>query len=196
VRVLAGLGFVLSVACARQTTHSEPPVVRGNESFELPSEPDAGVLASDAQVAADVSRVCSDELGSELARVSCDRTKILVASRVDFHPQRPGPDAASKKVLERVAALLRERPEILLVRVEVYARKPFGKDAEQNRALLLEAQSRADALLQWLYRRQGISAERLEAAGYPRKADGGSEPFPVVFRIVQRRAIENSATAE
>lgn len=144
---------------------------------DAPSRPIAG------------SAECRDPPSDELAHVSCDAERIVLARPVSFHPRRSIPPAPARAVLERVAALLRQRPDIQLVRVESYSSRPAGASAEARRREMAESQRRADAVLRFLWRRGGISAERLEAVGYgfdPR-FQGAAERWPIVLRIVQRR---------
>lgn len=121
--------------------------------------------------------------------MSCDGTRFLLAHPVELHPDRPVPFEPTRGVLNAVSDLLRERPEILFVRIEVYVGSDVGRDPEKRRAALAVAQRRADALLAYLWHRRGISAERLEAVGYEhdaRVSGAGGPAWPVVLRIVQR----------
>lgn len=130
---------------------------------------------------------CDDSLGGALARVSCDGTRVLVAHPVELHPDRPAPAEPTRAVLHAVSDLLQSQPEILFVCIEVYVGRDVGEDPEKRRAELAAAQRRADALLQYLWRKRGVSAERLEAVGYEHDARQSSGvPWPVVLRIVQR----------
>jgi hypothetical protein len=123
---------------------------------------------------------------AELARPSCDGQKILVKHPIELHPQRP-PSEPTKSVLAALGRLLREHPEILLVRIEVDAVGTLDSDPSQRRQELDKAQARADALLAYLWRRHGVSPERLEALGVTRNAEGGRTRWQVTLRIVQRR---------
>jgi hypothetical protein len=131
---------------------------------------------------------CDDSLAGRLARVSCSGERILVAHAIEMHPSRAVPKEPTRSVLGAVAELLRRRPDILFVRIEVHATEPVGSDAAQMRKQIADAQARADALFGYLWRRLHISAERLEAVGYP--SEPGSAPsaqrFRVVLRVVQR----------
>jgi hypothetical protein len=131
---------------------------------------------------------CSEVLGDEAARVSCDASRFVVAHPIALHPDRPLPDEPTRGVLHRVSELMGERPEILLLRIEVTVGRDPGPDLAKRRAALASAQRRADALLQYLWRRLGISAERLEAVAYEHDPmrTSGQDPYPVVLRIVQR----------
>ncbi|MFO0572301.1 MAG: hypothetical protein U0263_42165 [Polyangiaceae bacterium] len=130
---------------------------------------------------------CHDELGAELAKLSCDGERILLAGRIEVNPARPAPAEPSRRLLAAAVQLLRSHPEILLVRIEVGVGRDVGKSVEKRRAELAEAQRRADALFAHLWRHEGISAERLEAVAYPyspERQDGTR--FPVALRVVQR----------
>ena len=131
---------------------------------------------------------CSDALGSELAKISCDRRRFVVAHPIELHPDRATPLSSTREVLQRVGEIMQEAGDVLLVRVEVASGSDPGRDPARRRAALASAQRRADALLQYLWRKRGVSAERLEAVAYeydPRREAEGSA-FPVVLRIVQR----------
>lgn len=173
---------LVALACAPSappTVAYRPADTRSDEA--LPSAP--------PPVAAPPSepRSCSDALGLDLARVSCDQTRFVVAHPIELHPDRATPEPATREVLRRVSEIMHERDDVLLVRIEVSLASDPGPDPARRRAALAGAQRRADALLQYLWRKRGVSAERLEAVGYehdPRRAQGGAA-FPVVLRIVQ-----------
>jgi hypothetical protein len=130
---------------------------------------------------------CVDELGAELVRPSCDGQKILVKHPIELHPQRRMPLEPTKSTLAELGRLLREHTEILLVRIEVDAVGTLDSDPSERRHELDKAQARADALLEYLWRREGISPERLEALGVTRRAEGGRTRWQVTLRIAQRR---------
>jgi hypothetical protein len=120
--------------------------------------------------------------------VSCDATRFVLAHPVELHPSRAVPEEPTRSVLAAVAQILERDPSILFVRIEVYSASPPGTDVARRRAALSLAQRRADALFQYLWRKRGISAERMEAVALePRVAEPPpSTPWKVVFRIVQR----------
>jgi outer membrane protein OmpA-like peptidoglycan-associated protein len=131
---------------------------------------------------------CPEPAAGALAFVRCDGDRIELAHPVAFHPGRSIPPEPARRVLDRVAAIMREEKDILLVRVEAYSSRRAGASAEARRHEIAESQARADAVLTYLWRRGGISAERLEAVGYgddPRFS-GTKERWPVVLRILQR----------
>jgi outer membrane protein OmpA-like peptidoglycan-associated protein len=111
-----------------------------------------------------------------------------VAHPVAFHPGRSIPPEPAKASLDAVAALLRAQRQILLVRIEAYGSHAAAKSAEAQRREIDASQSRADAVLEYLWRRRGISAERLEAVGYgshPRFV-GRAPRWHIVLRVMQR----------
>ncbi len=137
----------------------------------------------------DAGPVCNDALSpGDLARLSCDGSRILVRGPIVAHPRRSQPAEPTRKVLTAVAEIMRQHPELLMLRVEVFSSKPAADAAAERRALS-DTQARADAVFRYLWRRQKISAERLEPVGrgsVPRYA-GAKERWPTLLRIVQRR---------
>jgi len=123
--------------------------------------------------------------------VSCDASQIVLARPVAFHPGRSIPPEPARAALDRVVELLRERDDILLVRVEAYSSRRVGSSPDARRQEIAESQLRADAILGYLWRRGRISAERLEAVGYgadPR-FEGHEQRWPVLLRILQRTRV-------
>ncbi len=182
--VAAGVWPACGTAPAPWAEAEAPP--RPALSAPISEPDDAGVLPSAGD--AEAPAPCREEPRQELAHVSCDGTRIETAHPIELHPERPVPAEPSRGVLTRVAEILRSEPDILLVRIEVSVGDDVGGDAEQRRQALARAQRRADAIFGYLWHKQGISAERLEAVAYehdPRRARGG-ERWPVVLRIVQR----------
>jgi OmpA family len=186
--------FALFVgACAGRTAApasegAEPGGISGGVGDSEPVEPtpesqpaDAGALPQAVPEAA-----CHEPAGDAPVRLSCDGTRITSDVAIELHPDRPRPSEPVERALSDVAALLRRRPDLLLVRIEVFARRP-GKNTAERRQERFRAQQRADALFRYLWRRQGISPERLEAVGYPFDAQFAKrpEPYPVVFVVVQ-----------
>jgi hypothetical protein len=131
---------------------------------------------------------CDDALDGARAKLSCDGERVLVAQNPAFHPSRPGPAEPEKSVLGAVAEVMRAHPEILLLRIEVYtANDP--RSVEEKRSELEQAQLRASALFNWLWRHEKLDAERLEGTGYAHDARISSTDasrWPVVLRVVQR----------
>jgi hypothetical protein len=126
--------------------------------------------------------------GERLAWLDCDGDWIEVAQPVSFHPRRSIPPEPARSVLDAVAALLNQRREILLVRIEAYGAEPPADSSIARRRELDESQRRADAVLDYLWRKKGISAERLEAVGYGFQpfVHGSETRWLVRFRVVQR----------
>ena len=91
-------------------------------------------------------------------------------------------------MLDAVAQLMHDEPGLLLVRIEVRPTAPVRDDPQSQRRQILAAQQRADAVLQYLWRKRGVSAERLEAVGYPfdPKRAPSSGAWHVSLRVVQR----------
>lgn len=131
---------------------------------------------------------CLDALDGARAKLSCDGQRVLVAQNLAFHPSRPAPAEPEKSVLAAVAQVMREHPEILLLRIEVYtANDP--RSVEEKRSELEQAQLRASGLFNWLWRHEKLDAERLEGTGYAydaRISSTDASRWPVVLRVVQR----------
>jgi len=139
---------------------------------------------TEARGSGPATRCCpSAEEGRAVVR--CDPDRIVPAGPLLFHPDRPTPPAAQRATLDAVADLMHRRQEILLLRIEVSSHRPAPDAARQRRAIQ-EAQRRADALFGYLWRRRGVSAERMEAVGLsaPTQADteGG---WSTELRILQ-----------
>jgi hypothetical protein len=180
---------VLWVSCAEPTT---PPSTASAENIDalktpLPSAPVASAVPM--LLPQDAGPACSDELASgELARLSCDGSRILVRGAIVAHPRRSLPSKATRKVLSVVAKIMRAHPELLMLRVEVFSSQPATSAPAERRAIF-DTQARADAMFRYLWRREKISAERLEPVGRGAVAPyvGAAERWPTLLRIVQRR---------
>jgi hypothetical protein len=188
VRAGALAVIVLATACAKPAAPAPAPPPPAPVPAPAPAPAPAAVPAPvPVPAAVPVPDHCDDSLGTALARVSCDGARFVTAHPIELHPDRPVPDEPTRGVLAAVTAHLNDHPEILLVRIEVFTSELPGPDAEKRRVALGAAQRRADALLQYLWRKQGISAERLEAVAHERRSDSAaSERHPVILRIVQR----------
>lgn len=153
---------------------------------------DAGDAAAlDAGLARDGAATrpaCSDVLGADLARLSCDRTRILVAGPIVAPPRYALPPRETRRLLDAVARLLRAQPGLQLLRIEAYSSHDPGTGAEPVRREIEESQARADAVFRYLYRQKKISPERLDPVGYGfRPAFRGSgRRWPIVLTVVQR----------
>ena len=162
------------------------------------TEPHAAAEPSVAATAAPVARAkprglapqdahhCSDNPEGQVAWVSCSGEEILVAAPLRVHPQRPITAGPTRSALDAVASLLLARPEILLVRIEARS-SVQGTDSRQRRHQIRQSQRCADAVLQYLWRRKGVSAERLEALGlgYVGRWPDLAPRWPIALRIVQ-----------
>ncbi len=134
---------------------------------------------------------CSDALPSGvLARLSCAGDRILLASPVELHPRREVPLEPTRSVLSAVGALMREHREVQLIRIEGYSNAEVGADPRRARVEVEQSQRRADAVLRYLWLREKVSAERMEAVGYGAtgRTAGAPERWPIVLVVVQRRA--------
>ena len=133
-------------------------------------------------------RECRDQPQTELAVVSCDGQRILTKFPIRVLRNERGAGDPTPKVLAAVAELLREHPEILMVQIVVTSLSAPARDPAAARFELLEARSRADTVLKELWRRHGISAERLEAVGKSggRRATKNDPRWVVSFVITQR----------
>ena len=118
--------------------------------------------------------------------MSCDGQKILVKHPIELQPKGRPPSEPTKGVLGELGRLLREHPEILLVRIEVDVVSTLAADPGERRHEIEKAQARADAVLEYLWRRERISPERLEAVAVTRSAEGGRTRWQVTLRIVER----------
>ncbi|MCC6897908.1 MAG: hypothetical protein IT377_02975 [Polyangiaceae bacterium] len=180
--------LVWPLACAARPPPDPEPVSAARAAPAPTPAPESPAPESPSPLAVTLPAACSDDLAGEPARVSCDASRFELAHPIVLHPDRPAPDEPTRGVLDRVGQLMAEHPEILLLRIEVGVGEDPGPDPAERRAALASAQRRADALLQYLWRRRGVSAERLEAVAYEHdpKRVLGRERFPVLLRIVQR----------
>jgi len=149
-----------------------------------------GGSAVDARVdaAAREAPLCDEALGGHLARVSCDRTRILLGGRLIALPKRPLPPRATRRLLDAVAQLLRAHPDLQLLRIEAYSSYDPGKEKRHVRREIEQSQARADAVFRYLWRHGRISPERLDPVGYgfrPAFRSAGRR-WPIVLRVVQR----------
>ncbi len=131
---------------------------------------------------------CRDALGGQLARVSCNGLRILVAGHLQAPPGRPLPPRATQKMLDAVVELMRRHPELQLLRIEVYSARDPGGSVRRERREIDASQARADAVFRYLWRHGKISPERLDAVGYgfrPAFRRAGQR-WPIVLSVVQR----------
>jgi hypothetical protein len=132
---------------------------------------------------------CKDQ-PSELAGISCDGEHIVVKFPIRVYPNERKRGDPTPKVIAAVAELLRRHPEILLVRIEVRSARRPATDPAARRLEQLEARARADVVLKELWRRHGISAERLEAVGHgpSGRIPGVPNDTTVVSFVIAQRA--------
>ena len=115
----------------------------------------------------------------------CDPDRVAYTGSLLFHPDRPTPPAQQRASLDAVAELMHRRRDILLLRIEVSQHQAAADSARQRRAMQ-QAQRRADALLSYLWRRRGVSAERMEAVGLSAPLEAGSDQrWTIRLRILQ-----------
>lgn len=133
---------------------------------------------------------CRDALEGQLARLSCDGTRVLVAGPVVVPPRLPVPPRATRRLLDAVAALMRAHPELQLLRVEAYSSHDSGRHAGAVRREMEASQARADAVFRYLWKEKGISPERLDAVGYGFRPAfrGAAQRWPIVLHVAQRRS--------
>jgi hypothetical protein len=155
-----------TLACAPATEPSEPATPPDLRFVGGELEREAPPADAHAAAPAQTSAPCSDQPPSELAAVSCDGQQIVVKFPIRVYPKERKVNDPTPKVIAAIAELLRQEREILLVRIEVrLARRPTA-DPTSRRFEQLETRARADVVLRELWRRHGISAERLEAVGH------------------------------
>lgn len=96
----------------------------------------------------------------ELSRIDLEPAELFVSRKVQL-------TAAGDRAIADVARLMELRPDLLLLRVEVYATGGRASaSSAQRRQLLDRSQARADFVLRRLWRGHGVWAERLDAVGY------------------------------
>jgi hypothetical protein len=168
LRLLLGtLALHFSTSACARTAEPQGPAAATDLRFvggEL--ERQAPRIQREQEAPPDTRSECRDQPMTELAGISCDGEHIVVKFPIRVYPNERKPGDLTPKVIAAVAELLRQHPEILLVRVEVRSARRPSTDPAARRFERLEAQARADVVLKELWRRHGISAERLEAVGH------------------------------
>ncbi len=142
-----------------------------------------------ASICSGRSEPCPEPPSKQLAWVSCDENFIVTRNRLRFSPNSTALTRSARATLDSVGALLERNPRILLVRIEGYGQRRPDPSAESNparRREMLRSQRRADAVLRYLWRSTGVSAERMEAVGYGFRSFQSEERWPIRLRIVQR----------
>ncbi len=140
-------------------------------------------------VAADAASECRDVWsGDDLARLSCDASQVRLRHEVAFNPAYRVPKEPARSVIRAVGQIMRDDPSILLIRIEVATHHDPGKSTERARAAIVSTQRRADAVFRQLWRREGVSAERMEALGVGYSSGAAKDRrFTTRVVIVQRR---------
>jgi hypothetical protein len=131
---------------------------------------------------------CRDQPQAALAVVSCDGQRILTKFPIHVLWNERGAGDPTPKLIAAVAELLRQEPEILMVQIVVTSMSGPARDQASARSELLEARARADTLLRELWRRHGISAERLEAVGRTGARAGKGAPRWETSLVITQRA--------
>ncbi|MCA9647509.1 MAG: hypothetical protein H6718_11150 [Polyangiaceae bacterium] len=119
---------------------------------------------------------------------ACGSDLLRVSVSLAYHPRYAFPPGESRRELDQVAAAMRAHPGWQMLRVEVYSSQDPGTNTQSLRREMLQAQARADAIFGYLFHKQRISAERMDAIGYgydPRQARDDVR-WPVVLRLVHR----------
>jgi hypothetical protein len=178
-----------TLACAPATEAPEPATPPDLRFVGRELEREAPRADAHAAAPAQANAACTDQPPSELAAISCDGQQIVVKFPIRVYPKERKVNDQTPKVMAAVAELLRRHREILLVRIDVrLARRPSA-DPTSRRFEQLETRARADVVLRELWRRHGISAERLEAVGHGATGPIAGVPndtIVVSFVIAQR----------
>jgi hypothetical protein len=179
-----------TLACAPATESPEPSTPNDLHFVAGELEPEAPGPHDEEAAQEQSASECREELPSELAALSCDGQHIIVKFPIRVYPNERKAGDPTPKVIAAVAELLRRHPEILLLRIEVRSSRRRSTDPAARRFEQLEARARADAVLKELWRRHGISAERLEAVGYGAsgRIPGVPNDTSVVSFVIAQRA--------
>ncbi len=160
-------------------------------------EPTAGLSNATEVASAPTARAESALPPSRLQRrplAGLDDNSKLVDGVLEL-PQPLFPDAEGSKLrardeqlLSRVAEWLRLHPEVLMLRIEVFAGGEPRPGVWAHRTQIERAQRRADNIFRYLWRGEDIWAERLDAVGYGFRAVHRDPKisWPVVLRVVLR----------
>jgi len=134
-------------------------------------------------------------------RAACEDNRLRFDAPVFRGPKTLALTDTGRRVLDDVAGLMTQHPELLLLRVEVHWDGARPKGGEARRKLMDRAQARADVLFQELWIKRNVWAERLDAVGYgaegrslqrfertmaePRSPRSPDHPWRVELRAVQ-----------
>lgn len=182
--------MLFSAGCGPRQSWTPPPTTPVEPlAIASVSPPAAAPTATTAAPASPKTppTACTDP--GRGTRVACDATRILVDVPLAFHPKRALPPEPALTALRAVGALMRQRTDIQMLRIEAYSGKAVGNSTAARRRALKNAQARADAVFRYLWLKQRVSAERQEPVGYAAQTPDalGNERWPIVLRIVQRR---------
>jgi hypothetical protein len=180
---LTAIALVSALACSPPSLRRVPPPDLGFTQATLP----APALENSADPAEEPAPAEPAPQAGELAWLEPGSDAIAVRGSLPLHPEHELPPPATRRVLDAVAGLLRQRPDILLVRIEGYSSSPPGEVPARVRQQIEGSQARADAVLRYLWQSGGISAERLEAIGFGYHPERASQTarWPIAFRVVQ-----------
>jgi hypothetical protein len=119
--------------------------------------------------------------------LSCDGAAIELRHEVAFNPMHRVPKEPGRSTLHAVGQLMREHPEVLLIRIEVSTHGASTDHGKQRQAVA-STQRRADAIFRQLWHREQVSAERMEALGIGLSSAAAKDRrFTTRIRITQRR---------
>jgi hypothetical protein len=181
---------ISTLACTPAGTAPEPEPASDLRFVDavLEGGPPAASGAHIESVAPTPAPECHDQPLAELARVSCDGQRILTKFPIHALWNERVANDPTPKVLAAVAELLRQHAEILMVQIVATSSGAAPRDPAAARFELLEARARADAVLKELWRRHGISAERLEAVGQFGRSTSRAAPRWDVSLVITQRA--------
>jgi hypothetical protein len=100
----------------------------------------------------------------ERAFLDCDQ--LVLREPLVVQPGYRVPREPARSQLAEVATLMRQHPEILLLRIDATTLVKVGAGPETEAWARRTAERHATAVFSQLWRREGISAERLEPVGH------------------------------
>ena len=192
----AALAATRLVACGGSpAVPAAEPSGRGSISpLPVPAPSGAAVVSARASASASVptevrasgpAARCRPWDGNGGLAIRCDPDRVIPPGLLLYHPDRATPPRPQRAALDAVADLMHQQQEILLLRIEVRCHAP-APDATGRRRAMRRAQRRADAVLSYLWRRRGVSAERMEAVGLSAGAtDETNRDWSLDLRILQ-----------
>jgi hypothetical protein len=160
------------------------PAIHASEESRHSANADAGPTQSES---GPVAEPCDRQWRQRLAMFSCDGAAIELRHEVAFNPMHRVPKEPGRSVLHAVGQLMREHPEVLLIRIEVSTRGA-SDDPDKQRQAAASTQRRADAIFRQLWRREKVSAERMEALGVGFSSGAAADRrFTTRIRVAQWR---------